>query len=49
MMIAFEKAIQKSMYDPELRRLKRCRLTLLRDHPLKPAFLQKPVTVTFES
>ena len=31
-----------SFYDPAVRRPERCRLTLLADHALKPAFLQKP-------
>jgi hypothetical protein len=30
-----------AVYEPAVRHLKRCRLAILGDHPLKPAFLQK--------
>src|SRR5918998_144721 len=33
-----------AFYDPAVRRTQRCRLTLLGDHALKPAFLQKPAS-----
>ena len=32
------------LYDPAVRRPERRRLTLLGDHPLKPALLQKPAS-----